>query len=129
MSTAVFDTLALLAHLNRETGAEVVEAWLGRGGSAVSALTVQELTKTIAECGGTREDADVTIDDLGLAVHDVTRDLRLDAGAMVTVTKPKGLSEGDWACLALARHRELPAVTADWAPGRTSRTRSGCGWS
>ena len=60
MTTAVFDTSALLAHLNRETGAEVVEAWLDRGGSAVSALTVQELTK-IAERGGTREDADVTV--------------------------------------------------------------------
>ena len=117
MTTAVFDTSALLAHLNRETGAEVVEAWLDRGGSAVSALTVQELTKKIAERGGTREDADVTVDDLGLAVHHLTRDLGLDAGAMVTVTKPKGLSEGDRACLALARHLEVPAVTADrpWA--------------
>lgn len=117
MTMAVFDTSALLAHLNREAGAEVVEAWLDRGGSAVSALTVQELTKKIVERGGTREDADVTVDDLGLAVHDVTRDLGLDAGAMVTATKPKVPSEGDRACLALARHLEVPAVTADrpWA--------------
>ena len=59
----------------------------------------------------------MTVDDLGLVVHDVTRDLGLDAGAMVSMTKPKGLSEGDRACLALARHLGMPAVTADrpWA--------------
>ena len=45
MTAAVLDTSALLAHLNRETGADVVEAWLDRGGSAISALSVQELTK------------------------------------------------------------------------------------
>ena len=35
----------------------------------------------------------------------------------VSMTKPKGLSEGDRACLAPARHLEVPAVTADrpWA--------------
>ena len=117
MSMAVFDTSALLAHLNRETGADVVEAWLDRGGAAVSALTVQELAKKIVERGGTRGDADETVDDLGLAVHDLTRELGLDAGAMVAATKPKGLSEGDRACLALARHLDVPAVTADrpWA--------------
>ena len=91
MTAAVFDTSALLAHLNRETGAEVVEAWLDRGGSA---LAVQELTKTIAERGGTREDADVTVDDLGLAVHDVTRDLALDAGAMGEHDEAEGSERG-----------------------------------
>ena len=101
MTTAVFDTSALLAHLNRETGAEVVEAWLDRGGSAVSALSVQELTKKIAERGGTREDADVTVDDLGLAVHDVTRDLGLDAGAMVSMTVQRHSD------LVRGRHEEL----------------------
>ena len=36
---------------------------------------------------------------------------------MVAMTKPKGLSDGDRACLAPARHLGVPAVTADrpWA--------------
>ena len=57
------------------------------------------------------------IDDLGLDVRDLTLPLALEAGAMITVTRPKGLSEGDRACLALAGALGVPAVTADrpWA--------------
>lgn len=117
MTTSVLDTSALLARLNRETDADVVEAWLDRGGAAVSALSVQELAKKIVERDGTRADADETVDDLGLVVHDLTRELGLDAGAMAAVPKPKGLSDGDRAFLAQARHLGVSAVTADrpWA--------------
>ena len=50
-------------------------------------------------------------------MHDLTPDLALDAGAMIAHTRPYGLSHGDRACLALARHLDVPAVTADrpWA--------------
>jgi bifunctional DNA-binding transcriptional regulator/antitoxin component of YhaV-PrlF toxin-antitoxin module len=36
------------------------------------------------------EDADETMDDLGLAVHAPTCEIALDAGAMMAVTKPEG---------------------------------------
>lgn len=98
---AVIDTSALLAYLNRETGWEVVESWLDRG-AAASALIAQELAKKTVERGGTRDDAARMLDDLGLDVRDLTLPLALEAGAMVTVTRPKRLSEGDRACLALA---------------------------
>ncbi|TPE47000.1 type II toxin-antitoxin system VapC family toxin [Amaricoccus solimangrovi] len=113
---AVVDTSALLAYLNHETGWDIVESWLDRG-VAVSALNAQELTKKIVERGGTREDATRIIADLALDVRDLTLALAIEAGTLVTLTRPKGLSEGDRACLALASLLGVPAVTADrpWA--------------
>jgi PIN domain nuclease of toxin-antitoxin system len=91
-------------------------SWLDRG-AAASALIAQELAKKTVERGGTRDDAARMLDDLGLDVRDLTLPLALEAGAMVTVTRPKRLSEGDRACLALAAALGVPAVTADrpWA--------------
>ena len=118
MSVAcVADTSALVAYLLDEPGADVVGDWLGRG-AAVSALNLQELVSKIVRDGGMVEMAAATIEDLALAaVHDLTPDLALDAGAMIAHTRPYGLSHGDRACLALARHLDVPAVTADrpWA--------------
>jgi PIN domain nuclease of toxin-antitoxin system len=37
----------------------------------------------------------------------------VETGALIAETASKGLSLGDRACLALARVRSLPAVTAD----------------
>lgn len=118
MSVAcVADTSALVAYLLDEPGADVAGDWLGRG-AAVSALNLQELVSKIVRDGGMVEMAAATIEDLALAaVHDLTPDLAFDAGAMIAHTRPYGLSHGDRACLALARHLEVPAVTADrpWA--------------
>lgn len=109
---AAIDTSALLAFLNQETGWEAVEAWLDRGAVA-STLIVQELTSKLVQKGASREEAAVTVSELGLATADLTMPLALDAGAMVAVTQPKGLSHGDRACLALARSLDVSAVTAD----------------
>ncbi len=114
MSTCVIDTSALIAYLKGEPGEAAVEEWLVRG-AAVSALTIQELVSKIVQGGGTKDDAVATADELGTPVHDLTQPLAIEVGAMITVTKPKGLSHGDRACLSLAKQLGVPAVTADRA--------------
>ncbi|WP_299819848.1 PIN domain-containing protein [uncultured Jannaschia sp.] len=117
MAACVADTSALLAYLLDEPGAAVTAGWLDRG-AVVSTLNVQELVSKIVRDGGTEALATGTVADLALAgVHDLTADLAAAGGAMIAATRPFGLSHGDRACLALARHLGLPAVTADraWA--------------
>lgn len=112
MTACVIDTSALLAYLQGEPGEDAVGAWLDRG-AAASALTVQELVSKIVRDGGAVEDAAAIAGGLGLAVHPLTEPLAIEAGAMIAVTRPIGLSQGDRACLALARSLGLPAVSAD----------------
>jgi PIN domain nuclease of toxin-antitoxin system len=54
---------------------------------------------------------------MGIAWIDFDRELAVGAAALLRPTSRFGLSLGDRACLALARLRDLPAVTADraWA--------------
>lgn len=113
MAASVADSSALLASLLDEPGGDVVDNWLQRG-VVVSTLNMQELVSKIMRDGGTREDAVTTLEDLALeAQHDLTAALAIEAGAMIVHTRAYGLSHGDRACLALARHLGLPAVTAD----------------
>ncbi len=117
MAACVADTSALLAYLLDEPGGEVAGDWLRRG-AAVSTLNMQELVSKVVRDGGSREDAVATLEDLALeAQHDLTATLAIEAGAMIIHTRAHGLSHGDRACLALALHLSLPAVTADrdWA--------------
>jgi ribonuclease VapC len=57
------------------------------------------------------------LDRMGIALIDFDRELAIGAAALLLPSRPSGLSLGDRACLALARLRNLPAVTADraWA--------------
>lgn len=113
MAVCVVDSSALLAYLLDESGGGVVENWL-RQGATVSTLNVQELISKIVRDGGAREAAAATIEDLALeSQHDLTAPLAIEAGAMIVHTRAYGLSHGDRACLALAMHLDLPAVTAD----------------
>lgn len=117
MAACVADTSALVAYLLDETGGDIAGDWLRRG-AVVSTLIVQELVSKIVRDGGTRDDAVATVADLALeAQHDLTAALAIEAGAMIVHARAYGLSHGDRACLALAMHLDLPAVTADrdWA--------------
>ena len=57
------------------------------------------------------------IEQMGIVWIAFDRELAIGAAALLLPTSPWGLSLGDRACLALARLRNLPAVTADsaWA--------------
>jgi len=105
-----------MAFLNDEVGADLTEQWLDQG-AAISALCVQETMANLVRRDVDRQSAVDMIEALGLEVHALDFDLAIDAGDLITITRSKGLSHGDRACLSLARKLQLPAVTADsaWA--------------
>jgi PIN domain nuclease of toxin-antitoxin system len=119
-TTHVVDSSALIAFLRREPGAEVVRAIL-RSGALMSAINVSEVLATLA----TPENAaDAVFHDLNTRLFgDSLRIVPFDAAlALATarlrpLTRSRGLSLGDRACLALAQLSQGFALTADrhWA--------------
>jgi ribonuclease VapC len=116
MSACVIDTSAIMAYLNQEKGADTSEDWLDQG-AAISALCIQETMANLVRRDIDHASALEMIEALGLDVHSLDFALAVDGGALIAVTRSKGLSDGDRACLSLARKLELPAATADrvWA--------------
>lgn len=114
MSSSVLDASAVLAFLAQEVGAERVEESMDAG-AAISTLTVQEVVSKLVQRGMGTEAAAEAIAALGLAVHELSFDLAVDAGAMFPLTRQFGLSHGDRACLALGRALGLVVLTADKA--------------
>lgn len=107
----VLDASALLAWLQEEPGAEVVEGYLSE--SFVSAVNLSEvLQKSLAEgieSSGVVED----LTELGLSfVRFGTEEAAVAAG-MWPVARSLGLGLADRACLATAVVLGLPALTAD----------------
>lgn len=114
MSEAVLDASAVLALMMGEIGAERVAAVLP--GALMSTVTVAEVVAKIVE----RDAAAATkayrsIEELGIAMVPFDGDQALLCGALRGLTRAAGLSLGDRACLALAKAREMPVLTADRA--------------
>lgn len=107
----VLDASALLAWLQEEPGAEVVEGYLS--GSFVSAVNLSEvLQKSLAEgieSSGVVED----LTELGLSFVSFGTEEAAVAAGMWPVARSLGLGLADRACLATAVVLGLPALTAD----------------
>lgn len=118
-ATCVLDASALLAYLNDEAGAQVVENALVRG-SAISAVNIAEVLTKLTEIG---EEPDEVTEDLQrrgllggkLSVFPLTAEDAVVIANLHRRTKAHGLSLGDRACLGLALRLRVPAVTADRA--------------
>lgn len=111
----VLDASALLALLAKEPGGDAVESWL-RPGTVMSAVNWSEIVTRAVEldvASGLR--AQVVA--LGMTIVTFDADDAEAAAALRPLTRSSGLSLGDRACLALARRRGLPVVTAErvWA--------------
>lgn len=113
--SCVLDASALLAALHGESGGEQVENQLES--AVISAVNWSEvLQKSLArgvDIGGLKEDLEA----LGLHIEPFTVEDAELAAKFWTLTRERGLSLGDRACLALAHRLGLPAFTADrsWA--------------
>jgi PIN domain nuclease of toxin-antitoxin system len=114
MSVTVLDASAVLAFLIRERGADRVGAAMDAG-AVVSALTVQEVVSKLVQRGMATAEAAEAVEALGIAVHDLTMSLAVDAGGLFPLTRAHGLSHGDRACLALGRALEALVLTSDKA--------------
>lgn len=111
---AVIDASALLALIFAErlsVGRERFENGI------MSTVNLTEVLAKMVDAGVSAADAMADVEALGLnlAVVDFDRDGTLAAAELRAETKRLGLSLGDRACLATARSRNLPVLTADQA--------------
>lgn len=110
---AVLDASALLAYVQNERGAEVVDSVLSE--AAISAVNWSEvIQKSIGNdvaVGGMLEDLIA----LGLAVLPFSAEDAETAARLSVHTKRYGLSLGDRACLGLGLKLGVPVMTTDRA--------------
>ncbi|MEI7610034.1 MAG: type II toxin-antitoxin system VapC family toxin [Rhodospirillaceae bacterium] len=113
MSKAVLDSSAVLAVLLEEAGAERVERVLP--GALVSAVNLAEVVSKLCERGMPADEVLLAVAALGVDIVPYEGEQARLTGELRPRTRAAGLSLGDRACLALARLRGLPALTADAA--------------
>jgi ribonuclease VapC len=120
---AVLDASALLAYLQGERGAERVAAAISAG-ACISAATVAEVLTKRADANDDPRRLAATLIASGLLgsggaieVVEVALDEAIEMAALRQLTRERGLSLGDRACLALAGRRDWEVLTADaaWA--------------
>ncbi len=111
MSSLVLDASALLAFLNAEPG---TEQWVATvADSMISAVNFSEVVAKLADAGMPEAEIREALEPLGLEVVAFETRQAYEAGLLRPQTRYLGLSLGDRACLALARSKALPVLTAD----------------
>ena len=111
MNKCVLDASAILALLNNESGAGMVQELLPV--AIVSAVNFAEVVTRLSLLGMPENEIHEALGILGLAIIPFDEDLSYQTGSLVIVTKQHGLSLGDRACLALALQTGYSAVTSD----------------
>jgi PIN domain nuclease of toxin-antitoxin system len=111
MASIVLDASAILAVVHGEPGSDQVVPIMG--GSLVSAVNYAEVATKLIDRGFSREAARQVMIGLGVRVADFDRDLADRTGELRVLTRHRGLSLGDRACLALAEREAAVVLTAD----------------
>jgi ribonuclease VapC len=116
-SQPTLDASALLALLQNERGAEVVEDAIADG-ATISTVNLAEALSTMARKGADPAIALATMTERGviggaITVEPFTLADAVEAARLRPLTATAGLSLGDRSCLALARRLGTPALTAD----------------
>ncbi len=112
MNSYVLDASALLVLLKGEQGSEQVVGAM-TDGAAISAVNFSEVVGKLHEGGMPEEAIHESLDSLELDIVEFNTGFAYQAGLLRPLTKHAGLSLGDRACLALAQHLNLPALTTD----------------
>jgi ribonuclease VapC len=115
MSEFVLDASALLALLNAEKGAEIIQGLLPN--AVISAVNLAEVVARLAFLGMPESEIRNILTLLGLEIVPVDTEQAFQAGFLFPLTRSHGLSLGDRSCLALAKAVNATAVTADQAWG------------
>lgn len=112
--TVVLDASALLALVNGETGAEMVESLLEE--AAMSSVNLSEVAGKLVDRGLPSADVRRSLESLQLDVHTFDAEQAFLTGELRAAV-PRDFALGDRACLALAATLQARAVTADrqWA--------------
>jgi ribonuclease VapC len=111
----VLDASALLALLNEEIGHHQVEGYLSN--AVMSTVNISEVVANYVHLGVDEQEIKSLIYSLVKEIIPFDAEQAFAAGFLRKKTKVLGLSLGDRACLALAKIKGLPVLTADkiWA--------------
>ena len=113
MSAVVFDSSVLIAILRQDPGSEVGEQSLND--ALISTVNLAEVATYLARNSVPPETIDRALTAFPIEVVPFDREQGLIAGCLYPACKSLGLSLGDRACLALAKSKNLPVLTADKA--------------
>jgi len=111
MASAVLDSSAILAVLNAEPGADVVESMMDD--ALISTVNYAEVVAKLVERGSTALAAQTALQSIAVTTVDFDIALAQRTGGLRRETMRRGLSLGDRACLALAEREGVPALTGD----------------
>jgi PIN domain nuclease of toxin-antitoxin system len=111
MAKVVLDASALLAFVNGEPGAEKVASVLGD--AMISAVNYAEAITKLALRSSSINRTLAELTEAELEIINFDRPLAEATGLLATLTRTRGLSLGDRACLALAQREEATTLTAD----------------
>jgi len=111
VTSAVLDASALLALLRGEPGGQVVRPFLAD--AAMSTLNWAEVVGYYSRSGNPEQDIRAMLDPLPVSRIPFDETIAFITGMMLPVTRTVGLSIGDRACLALAKHLSVKVLTAD----------------
>jgi PIN domain nuclease of toxin-antitoxin system len=119
--SAVLDASALLAYLRNEPGSQTVEGALAAG-AAINAINYAEVLTRLGDADEDPVAAHRRFREQGLigglvTVVPVTEEDALAIARLRAITRTRGLSIGDRACLATGLRLDRPVITADrtWA--------------
>jgi ribonuclease VapC len=121
MARIVLDASAILAWLDDERGAELVQDALASGSAMVSAVNWAEVLAKLVDRGVSEADRRRIRASLDLEIRPFDEDTAFVSASLRHATRARGLSTGDRACLALALAEGIPALTADrtWSGVKT----------
>ena len=111
MSKVVLDSSALIALIKNEKGAEVVEPLMGR--IVMSAINIAEVAGILIDLGMSHEECKNSIEPFVDLIVPLDLQQAFEIALLKKLTKDKGLSIGDRACIALGTAMNLPIYTAD----------------
>lgn len=111
MNDIVLDASAVLAVLRGERGAGKVTSNLTN--ATISTVNLGEVVSALTRDGVSPPQIKAMLEGFPAEIIVFDRELAFDAGLLLPLTRSAGLSLGDRACLALARHRSAKVITAD----------------
>jgi PIN domain nuclease of toxin-antitoxin system len=109
----VLDGSALIALVHGEPGSETVRAAIGA--SVVSAVNLSETIAKLVRAGGEPGLVERYLRGLQLEIVPWDEELAWESRDLCSLAWTHGISLADRACLALARHLRLAAITSDAA--------------
>jgi PIN domain nuclease of toxin-antitoxin system len=111
MTEAVLDSSAILASLNGEPGGDAIASLLAQ--SFVSSINLAEVVSKLIGAGMSQTEAALATSQFGCQFVDTDEKQAIMAGVIHAGTRRVGISMADAFCLALAKARGCPAVTAN----------------